>query len=64
MNRYRIRLYVPPGTPVRTQIRLAVKVLRFSWKYFRSTPKQQEAIFAFLASQPGIEVSRTTGEGS
>lgn len=64
MKRYRIRLYISPGTPVRTQIRIAVMVLRFTWKYLRSTPEQQKAIFAFLDSQPGVEVSRTTGEGS
>lgn len=47
-----------PEASFRAHLRVAWGLIKFVARFNRSTPEQQDRIMTFLASQPGVTVSK------
>lgn len=52
-------LGLPKGTPLREVLRITMGLGRFARTLRRATPEERDRIFAYLAEQPGVTITRS-----
>jgi hypothetical protein len=53
----KIRIWLPPETPLRARLHLWWKVIVFVWKFEHATKEDQDRMIAFLKNQPGVTMT-------